>query len=160
MNTAFGIFIFFLAIVVFLTARYYFLKMTRDNGRVVFRQLRIESLEGFYLGPMVYLVSLITLFLGPISYRLVSVNQLEYNILNAIAAFFFVLFYPPFSPITGFATIDVLEKGNQKYCIVGKLMRRKLTVLSIRTEEGVDIIAGRGKRKYVFHAIITTPGQQ
>ncbi len=151
MNPDSGVAVFALGIAGFLFLRYYLLLKLRDDTTPIYRDLVISSIEGCNQGPLIYLISIITVIIGPLSYKVVLMNPTEYIILNVIGAIFFVSFYPQISPVTGLSTIDVLVKGKERYCVAGKFMRRKLKVLSIIAEKEIEIKVQKGRDQCTFH---------
>ncbi len=127
---------------------------SRLNGsNFLYRNKKVINAEGSSPGVMVYLISIITAIIGPFSYRLVPVNDFTYVIANIVAAVFFALSYPPFAPVTGFATLDVLEKGPTKYCVVGRVLNRRYRVMAITERPKFEIVAMAGRKRLVFEVM-------
>jgi hypothetical protein len=106
---------------------------------------------------MIFVISILTVIIGPASFKIVSMNTSTYVILNAIAAAFFILLYPSFSPVSGFSTIDVFEKDGNRYCRVGKVMSRNFRVVNISEEKEMEIVATRWRARCYFRVAATQP---
>jgi hypothetical protein len=155
-----GIIALFVAMVAALYARGLILRARISNSNFVYKNLKVLTSEGSNPGLMVYLISILTAIIGPFSYRLYPLNDLTYVIANIIAAIFFTVLYPPYSPVTGFATIDVVEREGVKYCIVGKVMNRKFRVLTINQRPEFEIVAESGRHRLVFEVTNQSSSQK
>jgi hypothetical protein len=145
------------AAVALLLVRYYLLSVLGRKNKFIYRDLYIISYEGCYSGPMIFVISILTVIIGPASFKIVSMNTSTYVILNAIAAAFFILLYPSFSPVSGFSTIDVFEKDGNRYCRVGKVMSRNFRVVNISEEKEMEIVATRWRARCYFRVAATQP---
>ncbi len=147
----YGILALFIAIIVFIALRGYILKSRKGGSNIVYRDLRVITSEGSNPGVMVYAISILTAIIGPFSYRLYPLNDFWYVVMNVVAALFFVLLYPQYAPVTGFATVDVIESSGTRYCIVGKVMNRRFKVVTVTERPKFEIIAEtRRGRRLVF----------
>ncbi len=144
----YGILALFVSMIAFIVLRGYALRSKKTGSNFVYRDLRVITSEGSNPGVMVYAISILTAIIGPFSYRLYPLNDLGYVVMNVVAALFFVLIYPQYAPVTGFATVDVIEVSGTRYCIVGKVMNRRFKVATITERPKFEIIAetGRGRR--------------
>lgn len=126
------------------------IRAMRRNSKVIYRDLKLYTSLGGNLGTMVYVISILTVVIGPFSYELISLNTYTYILMNIIAGVFFSLTYPPFAPITGFATIDVVEIKGKRYCIVGKVMNRKFKVVTINEDQKFEITVESRRQRLIF----------
>ncbi|MEM0127705.1 MAG: hypothetical protein QXU18_12970 [Thermoplasmatales archaeon] len=122
------------------------LRRLRKSYRQLYRDLPISSVSGLNPGLMAYLISIITAIIGPFSFRLYNLTLLDYIFFNAVAGAFFSLTYPYFSPVTSYSKLDIVEKNGKTYCIAGKVLGRRLTVISIKKDLTIeiDVRCGRG----------------
>ncbi|MGC8645169.1 MAG: hypothetical protein ACP5UO_02730 [Thermoplasmata archaeon] len=128
-----------LSILATLAIRALIIRAMWKGSRVVLRDLKISSVDGLNPGIMTYLISIITIILGPFSFRVYNVTSFSYLILNVAAGVFFSITYPYFSPVTSFSTVDLYEKKGRKFCIAGKVINRKLEVISVKEEITVEL---------------------
>ncbi len=150
MDLILGLVALFAVMFIAIYARGLVLRSMRKNSKVIYKDLRVYSSAGSNPGIMVYVTSIVTVIIGPLSYRLYPLNALQYVIMNCAAAVLFALSYPPFSPVTGFATIDVIETRGIRYCIVGRVMNRKFKLLSINEGPSFEIVAETKRQRLVF----------
>ncbi len=150
MDLILGLVALFAVMFVAIYARGLILQSMRKNSKVIYKDLKVYSSAGSNPGIMVYVTSIVTVIIGPVSYRLYPLNDLQYVIMNCAAALLFALTYPPFSPVTGFATIDVIETRGIRYCIVGKVMNRKFKLISIKEEPSFEIVAETRRHRLIF----------
>ncbi|MEM0141130.1 MAG: hypothetical protein QXN66_03725 [Thermoplasmatales archaeon] len=134
------------SIITVLFLRALILRRYRRSYKKIYRNMPVSSVEGLTPGIMTYLISIITAIIGPFSFRLYPLTPFSYVILNLVAGIFFSLTYPYFSPVTTFSTVDVLENKGKTICIAGKLMGKKLEVVSIKKDLNleIDVHCGRG----------------
>lgn len=150
MDVTLGIIALFVALFMGFLARTLILTSRKKKSNFLYKDLRVVTSEGTNPGLMVYLISIATAIIGPFSYRLYPLNDLSYIIANVIAALFFVVVYPPYAPVTGFATIDVVEKDGVKFCIVGKVMNRKYKVQSISERPRFEVVVEFRRNRLIF----------
>ncbi len=150
-----GITLFAITTSVVYYARYIWNKKMLSTKEVLYRNLPIHTVEGSYTGPMYYLVSIIVLVLGPLSYSVYPVTLTQYLVLNFIAGFIFVYGYSPFAPITGFATLTVYRQQGKTMCLVGNLLGRKYEVLTILKEDGLKVRLKKRNRDFTISARLT-----
>jgi hypothetical protein len=140
-----GIVSLLVVLVVSFFARSFIVSFMVRRNRIIYKNLKVVNDSGPGPGIMVYAISIITAIIGPFSFRIYPVNEMTYAILNAIAAVIFVAFYPRFAPITGFATVDVIDKDGKMFCVVGKVLNRTFTVVGFREEPKFEIVIKKGK---------------
>jgi hypothetical protein len=145
MDLAIGLTVLAFSILVTLVVRAVLVRHFAGREKTIYRNIRISSVEGLNPGLMTYLVSLITVIIGPFSYRIYGVTQTSYLILNAVAGIFFSLTYPYFSPVTLLSTVDIFEKNGRKFCLVGRVINRKLEVVSMNEALTIEINVRCGK---------------
>ncbi|MGC8574662.1 MAG: hypothetical protein ACP5E8_05045 [Thermoplasmata archaeon] len=145
MNLYPGIITFVISIVLFYLLRYMMNRRVILSSKIIERNLRVTNMEGCFTGSLVYLITIIVLVIGPISYDIFKVTQLEYIILNFVAGLVFVYLYSPFAPITGLATMTIYERSGTQYCMVGEILGRKYKVISISRENGIEVTFKRGR---------------
>lgn len=155
MDLVLGIVALAAAIIITLYARGAVISSGMKKLKVTYKGLKVVSVEGMSPGIMTYLVSIITAMVGPFSFRFYPMNDLTYMLMNAIAGVFFALAYPYFSPVTSFSIIDVVEKKGEKFCVAGRVMKRKFRVLNITEKPKFEIMAELGKHRCVFE--VTNP---
>jgi hypothetical protein len=159
MDKVLGIIFLFLVIAAVIYFRSFVLSSRRRNYKTIYKDLRVHSSLGGNPGVMVYVISIATVIIGPFSYELIPLNDVTYVLMNVLAGVFFSLFYPPFAPITGFATIDVIEIKGTKYCIVGRVMNRKYKVISIIEDQKFEITAESRRQRLIFE-VTNRPSDQ
>ncbi len=145
MNVYPGILTFIISIAFFYLIRYSMNRRLILSSKIIERNLKVTNMEGCFTGSLVYLITIIVLIIGPISYDIFNVSPMEYIVLNFIAGFVFVYLYSPFAPITGFATMTIYERGGIQYCMVGEILGRKYKVTEISRENGMEVSFRRGK---------------
>lgn len=101
-----------------------------------------------------FIISILAIVIGPASFKIVALSNPAYIILNVVAAIFFSILYPPFSPISGYSTIDVFERKGNKYCLVGNVMGRKFRLESVRGEKEIELIATRWRTRCLFKVVM------
>ncbi|MEL9914423.1 MAG: hypothetical protein QXY77_00765 [Thermoplasmatales archaeon] len=141
-----GIAALIISILLVLLLRGAILRKLRNSYRQLYKDLPISSVNGLNPGLMTYLISIITAIIGPFSFRLYNLTLLDYIFLNVLAGVFFSLTYPYFSPITSFSKLDIIEKNGKTFCVAGKILNRRLTVISIKKDLSmeIDVKCGRG----------------
>lgn len=150
----------FVVMAVSLYGRGMVLRSRRSSSTLIYSDLRVITSEGSTPGIMLYLISILTVFIGPFSYKFYPINTVTYVVMNIIAAIFFAFLYPPFAPVTGFSTIDIIETGGVKLCIVGKLLNRKFQVVSISQKPNFEIVAQSRRHRLVFRVTGPLPSQK
>ena len=150
----------FVVMAVALYGRGMVLRSRIRNATFIYRDLRVLTSEGSTPGIMMYLVSILTVFIGPFSYKFYPINTVTYVAMNIIAAIFFAVLYPPFAPVTGFSTIDVIDNGGTRLCIVGKILNRKFQVVSISEKPNFEIVAHSRRHRLVFRVTNPLPSQK
>ncbi len=149
-----GIITFLLSILFFYIIRYLWNRRIVLSSKVIERNLRATNMEGCYTGSLVYVITIIVLVIGPISYRLFNITSFEYIILNFISGMIFVYLYSPFAPITGFASMTIYERNGTTYCMVGEILGRKYKVINIKRDNGIEVTFRRGNGECVFSSPI------
>ena len=150
MDKVLGIITLLLVIAIGIYTRSFVLRSRSKSYKFIYRDLKMSSSLGGNPGVMVYVISIAAVVIGPFSYELLPLNDLTYVLMNVLAGIFFSIFYPPFAPITGFATIDVVELKGIKYCIVGKVMNRRYKVISISEDQKFEITAQSRRQRLIF----------
>jgi len=145
MNLYPGIITFMISIAFFYLLRYTGNRRVILSSKIIERNLKVTNMEGCFTGSVVYLITILVLIIGPVSYDIFKVTQMEYIILNFIAGLIFVYLYSPFAPITGFATMTIYERSGTQYCMVGEILGRKYRVTSISRENGIEVTFKRGR---------------
>lgn len=154
MNLYPGIVTFILSIVLFYVIRYLSNRKLIISSKVIERNLKVSNMEGCFTGSLVYLITIVVLIIGPISYDIFNVTPIEYIVLNFISGFIFVYLYSPVAPITGFATMTIYEKNGTKYCMVGEILGRKYKVINISRDNGFSVTFRKGKRECTLTGVI------
>lgn len=126
------------------------LKLVTENRKIIYKDLPLASIEGCYSGPMMFIISIVSILIGPASIHFFPMPWTTYLALNIAGGVFFSFLYPPFAPVSGFSTIDVYEVNGEKFLMVGKIMGRKFRVTSISVEKEIEIICTRWKRRCYF----------
>ncbi|MGC8562606.1 MAG: hypothetical protein ACP5UZ_03160 [Thermoplasmata archaeon] len=160
MDVVLGLVTLFTAMVIAIYVRGAALRSGRRNSTLIYKDLRVITSEGSTPGIMMYLISILTVFIGPFSYKFYPMNNVIYVAMNIIAAIFFALLYPPFAPVTGFSTIDIIEREGVKSCIVGRVMNRKFNVVSISQKPNFEIVAQSRRHRLVFRVTNPLPPQK
>jgi hypothetical protein len=142
-------------IIVSFFARSFIVSSMVRRNRMIYKNLKVVSDGNTSPGVMVYVISIITAIIGPFSFRIYPVNTQTYIVLNAVAAVIFVAFYPRFAPITGFATVDVIDKNGKMFCVVGKIMNRTFRVAGLSERPKFEIVIENGRNKITLE--VTSP---
>lgn len=150
MDVIFGVISIVVTISVSFVLRKFILSSVYRNDKVLYKDLTVQNYDGLYSGAMVYIVSIATAVIGPFSFRLYPMNNFLYILMNAIAGIFFVALYPPFSAVTIFSNLTVLERNGKKFCIVGKIMNRKFRVDAVNEQPKFEVLAEYRGRRCVF----------
>ena len=152
MNPIYGLLIFvIITIISALIRSLYLIKFVYNKKIAIYK---LANSYGCYIGPMIYIISVFFIALGPLSFKIFNLDEFQYIIFNIIAGIGYGLIYPIWAPVTNSGEIIVVKRGNKAFAYVGKYMGRKFEVISMPSKEIATMVAKRFTGRCEFEVTV------
>ncbi len=114
---------------------------------------KLNNSYGCYVGPGLYVISILFIGIGPLSFELVNLSLGAYIILNIIAGVGYGLTFPPLAPIANSGDVIIINSRGRSIAYIGKYMGRRFNVISMPTEDNPTLIGKRLSTRCEFEVI-------